>query len=119
MRNFILSSAIAAAAMLVAAPSFAAPAAKATPAAKAAPCRDAKGHFCSKAQPTPAPKPTPAAAAKPAPAPVTRNYDCSKAGNKNKAVCKAATPAPAAKGARCRAANGRYVQCGTPGARPA
>lgn len=44
------------------------------------------------AKPAPAPKPAVAAATKPA-----RNYDCSKAGNANKAVCKGAvstSPAP-------------------------
>jgi hypothetical protein len=35
-----------------------------------------------------------AAAAKPAPAPKARNYDCSKPGNANKAVCKSATTPP-------------------------
>ncbi len=53
-----------------------------------------------------------------------RHYDCSKAGNANKAVCKAATPAvvpksaPTASPKACRDATGHFVRCGVIGRIP-
>ena len=70
--------------------------AKAAPAAAAAKAKPAKAAKAATAA-APAAKMT-TAAAKPAAA--ERNYDCSKAGNKNKAACKGVAAAPAAAPAR-------------------